>query len=427
MNTPYWAAGDEYEGIFQKFRLGLQNWCRTGKEPKAGDQDIKYYLDLQEKRLKEHGLTLELDMQPQDKVMSLHKIISFMPLPGNASSQFNKSLYAQYVTRKAVFSREGKTLLRQKKDVTMYQTILNPAAGDKNLGKTTYICPNCGSISTLEVLQETGCPYCGTRFLMKELYPKVTNYYCLETASMSEKKSKTYHIALCTAAACLSLIQVLVSLYTDPDMELYMALLGWPLGFGICLLALHIFASLALLGYSLVKAGKSVPMLMATAGSKAALTERLKTYDPSFDYTYFEGKALSLARILMFSDHPEEYAQYRGPALGNRFADVVDVQYRGSIAVRRIERVQDRIEVELNLFLTNTLDRGGKIRQKDEKIRLSMYHQAAFPVNPVFSIVKVQCPYCSGSFDAARQKDCPFCGQPYDAGIADWVVTDLRR
>lgn len=79
------------------------------------------------------------------------------------------------------------------------------------------------------------------------------------------------------------------------------------------------------------------------------------------------------------------------------------------------------------LYLTNTLYSGGKIKQKEEKIRLRMYHRAEFPVNRSLSIAKVQCPNCGGSFDARKEKCCPYCDQPYDAGINDWIVTEISR
>lgn len=43
-----------------------------------------------------------------------------------------------------------------------------------------YICPNCNNIVKIEELESEGCSYCGTKFLMSQLYPKVTNYYILE-------------------------------------------------------------------------------------------------------------------------------------------------------------------------------------------------------------------------------------------------------
>lgn len=48
-----------------------------------------------------------------------------------------------------------------------------------------------------------------------------------------------------------------------------------------------------------------------------------------------------------------------------------------------------------------------------------MYHNAEFPLDRSFSIAKVQCSNCGGSFDARKEKCCPYCDQPYDAGIHD--------
>lgn len=426
MDVPNRNAEHEYSGIFRKFRLQLENWCRTGKEPGAGNQDMKYYLDLQEKRLKEHDLTMELDMESDQEVISVHKNSSCVPILGNSLSKFDRSLYTQPVNRTVTFFRQGKKLFQRKNYVSMYQTILSPDPGNKHIGKSTYVCPNCSAISTLEVLQDTGCPYCGTRYLMKDLYPKVTNYYYVDSGREDKKlRADIKHILM--AAACCGIGQIIYTFLTDAEFGLLEAVLSIPLAFALWTGALYFTYSIGLLIWTFTKAGKAISLVGATAGSKTKITRKLQTCDPAFDYEYFEGKALSLARILMLSEHPEDCVQYQGPALSDRFSDVVDIEYRGGIGVHSIRKSKEWIEMVLDLYLTNTLDCGGKLKQKDERIRINMYHNAAFPVDETFSIVKVQCPHCSSSFDARKEKNCPSCGQPYDAGINDWVVTKISR
>ena len=38
----------EHADLFKRFLKEIQLWCRTGKEPKTGSQDINYCLALQE-------------------------------------------------------------------------------------------------------------------------------------------------------------------------------------------------------------------------------------------------------------------------------------------------------------------------------------------------------------------------------------------
>lgn len=427
MGTINLHTGSKYEGIFQKFRLGLQNWCNTGKEPAAGDQDMKYYLDLQEKRLKEHGLTMKLHLQPDKEVMSVHQTSEMIPLVGSRFARFKQSLYTQFVTRTVSFAKDGKELYQKKDYLSMYQTILDPEPEDKGLGETTYVCPNCGSITKLEALQESGCPYCGTRYLMKDLYPKVTNYYFVDTGSKSEntwKKQKTFVLL---AAAVASLLQTAYTVLTDEEIGVLLGAVTFLFGFALWAFLIYFVCSLCLLIHAGKEAAKAASLLGATAGAKSKITRQLQKCDPSFDYEYFEGKALSLARMIMLSQHPEECVQYRGPACRDRFSDIVDIQYRGGIGVRQIKRDDARVEVNLDLYLTNALYSRGKIKQKAEKIQVRMYHNAAFPVDRSFSIVKVQCPNCGGSFDARKEKCCPYCNQPYDAGVNDWIVTEISR
>lgn len=420
-------TGSKYDGIFQKFRLGLQHWSRTGKEPVAGDQDMKYYLDLQEKRLKDHGLTMKLELHPDKEVMSMHQTSAMLPIVGERFARFKQSLYAQYMTRTVAFEKDSKELYQKEDYLAMYQTILDPEPEDKGLGQTSYVCPNCGSISKLEVLQETGCAYCGTQYLMKDLYPKVTNYYFVDTGSKSESTWGKMKTRILLAAACASLIQTAYTMLTDADFGVLLGAVTFLFGFAFWAFIIYFVYSIWLLIHSGKEAAKAISLVGATAGSKTKITRQLQECDPAFDYEYFEGKALSLARIIMLSRNPEDCVQYQGKALGDRFSDIVDVQYRGGIGVRQIKKTTERVEVELDLYLTNTLYSGGKIKQKNEKIRMCMYHNAAFPVDRSFSIAKVQCPNCGGSFDARKEKCCPYCDQVYDAGINDWIVTEISR
>ena len=66
----------EWAGLFQQFRLGLMLWARTGKAPKAADQDLRDCLALQKKRLQQHDLELQLELSPDGPLYNLHNTVS---------------------------------------------------------------------------------------------------------------------------------------------------------------------------------------------------------------------------------------------------------------------------------------------------------------------------------------------------------------
>ncbi len=415
--------------LFKRSTKEIQFWCRTGEEPKAANQDMKYYLDLQEKRLQKHNLNIEMTFEPEGDVYSSQQVLSAVPVLNSIEcfSRFNQSTYFQSGNQTISYYRDSQKIYSKKKFVSLYQAIINPEPGDRHVGGTTYVCPNCGAISTLNTLQEEGCPYCGTRYIMKDLYPKVANYYCLDTTGISKEQTRYHKAIIWGGGAAISLFGTLYSLFTTDDFTIAIGIVSLLLGTLLGAFLMYLGVSLFCLGKVFLQAGKSVGMLTDSAGSKQKITKNLSQYDPSFSYEYFEGKALSLARMMMFHDNLANCVQYKGQGSSSNFADLIDIQYRGRFAVESIQRNQDRIEVVLKLYLTNTIDDGKKISQKDEAIRIWMYHHVQFPVDPTYSIRKVQCPCCGGSFDAREQKTCPFCNQEYDAGINDWVVTKIQR
>ena len=47
------------------------------------------------------------------------------------------------------------------------------------------------------------------------------------------------------------------------------------------------------------------------------------------------------------------------------------------------------------------------------------------PINAGFSIKKIECKTCGGSFDGSHQRKCPFCQNVYDMKEENWVITRI--
>ena len=68
--------------------------------------------------------------------------------------------------------------------------------------KRKMCCPHCGAASTLGELED-GCEYCGTKFVMSELYPKVSNFFITRHEDRTERYNKNKREAAIFMAACI--------------------------------------------------------------------------------------------------------------------------------------------------------------------------------------------------------------------------------
>lgn len=410
--------------LFEDFLKELSRWPDTGTEPRSGNQDIRYYLDLEEQRLKERGLSMKLDFKAFSQVDSSSKVAKLNPVLNILEfSRYQQSMNTQRVEKSMEYFRKGKSRYRSRKDVVAYLTILEPKEENAGIGEETYTCPNCGAISPIHVLEEEGCPYCRTRYLITDLFPKVTNYYFLETVPPPEKLEKGRKGFILGGIGIMYLIGLITLCFSWEGPESIIYLIFLLLGGGLMGAFEGYFVySIVLAAKLLSGAGKSMPVVIGSAGSRSSITKKVSAFDPAFSYEYFEGKALSLARIVLFSPDPAVCIQYSDNTIRSCFRNIININYRGGMNLISIGQKGTMLEVRLRLYLTNIYDINGKIRERDEVINLTLHHNAEFRVVPNFSIKKVECSSCGGSFDATRYQKCPYCDTPYDVCRDDWIV-----
>lgn len=403
------------EELYLKFVDQLAEWSGTGKEPELGDWNIRTYLDMQEHRLKSKGITRIFEYKPDGNVMRVGDTVV-----GNMLNSYNKRLNCTFGQKKIRYIHNGKTIFHEDTKASFFQLIKHPSSENDEWKSETYICPNCNNIVKIEELESEGCSYCGTKFLMSQLYPKVTNYYILENLPNGKFSIKDLFdiIIVCflfVTILSFSLYFIAPDIFRDYDTkEVLFTLYSGGLIWGLILFPI----------ISLAK--KSIPVMVGTVGAKSQITAKLKGFDPSFSYDYFEGKALSLLRMIVYADNPQKYIQYEGKGLAASFENIVDMEYLGGLGLDGIKQTGEYIEVKLKVYMKNTYYDGRKIKQKGEVLNLQMKHKSSWKIEPEFSIVKVACHGCGGSFDATKDRNCPYCGKEYDAGIDDWIVTDIN-
>lgn len=407
------------EEIFSGFVNQLEKWSRDEKTPENGNQDTAYYLDLQQERLEKKGLHLQYDFKQRED-FDIHG-------KRQKSRKYTCTMAWQGILKKTTFFR-GKKKLYQKKDTELIYGIITSVNESEMTGEETYICPNCGAVSTIKELFG-GCPYCQTRFAMSDLYPKVTNHFFLHDYGMNDSEARKRVLKFALAGVVLGCI---VGLYTSNGTAvdqtgagstisniIASSVAGGIFGLFVC--------PICLLIRLLVDSVKVTPILIKTAGTKKKITDLLSSYDAAFSYDHFVSRVLALLKMIVYSEDRTDMAAYDKAEKGPDYTDIVESIYRGAIALHKHKIEEGYCYLDLEVFMVDYCLRGNRIKPVGERFRMEICKNIEQPEDFGFSIKKVQCKNCGGSFDATRIKHCPYCSDEYELKEDDWVVLNIKR
>ena len=332
--------------------------------------------------------------------------------------------------RNTTYSRGGRIIGKFRKKEILYQTITfaNEATVD---GTEPCTCPSCGAVSQIKALFE-GCPYCHTRFLMQDLYPKVANFYSIEDLSYSTEEIKRTLTPWCGGGAVIFTVFMLAYLAwerakTGDPLTLYSMicpLIGYPV---IGAFGGYMLFALKTLGYIFWRAMQSLGLLFATSGSKNRLIRFMKNYEPDFGYENFANQVIALAKNIIFSEPGEDLSIIRGPWDGESFQNITDIVYRGAMSVGNCWQEGPYVYADIDLYFCDTYDRGSSMKEKNDRIRMIVGKNIQIPQDPGYSIHQVSCESCGASFDAMKIRHCPYCKREYDMRDHAWTVMKIRK
>lgn len=404
------------------FAIDLQYWSRSGIVPPQADRDLAWVLENQHNRLRGRGLELEYDLVPRGH---------FAAGRGNLRQWKD----GHYITRmdmrscrfRSTMRRRGKKVYNRQKNTLMYQFVTDvydifAARQDR------HICPNCGAASTLAGLLD-GCDYCGTRFQMPDLYPKVGNYYHIEDTGMTqgEMGGEIKRSILKTFLWSALVFFVLFLLGGEEEMHpLEAAISSLLVGAVIGPLGGYLLWSVGKLVKVFKEAGKAIPLLIKLGTSEKRFETQMRQYSPEFSYPYFMDKAVNLLKTVLFAEDPRTLPFYGGQGSGD-FLNIVDSQFTGATSLRDFRVVDGICYVTVDVCLDDLYDTGSRVREKRDWFRMEMYRDVSKPIDLHFSIHSIQCGGCGGSFDAVRHRTCPHCGRPYELQDLDWMVQNIRK
>lgn len=408
--------------IYERFIEQLDEAVSGERELTDGDQDTRYALKLQQERLQEKNAKLRYHITPRGSFAKgkLH------PRKWMDTLYESQIMWYSCEWEREITAGEGKPF-RQKRKTVIYETKTD-VIGGQSVKDEVYVCPGCGAPSKIKDLMN-GCPYCGVKFQMSELYPKISNHYMVEDAGRTDRELKSYIGKFMIGTGIGFLILLIISSFVRGEVPpiKVSTVIFWLLGAGIGgVVGGYILSAYVMIGYAFVQAGRTVPML-GTLGSGKRFENHMKRYSPEFSYEYFTGKVISMLKMVLFAKDPQELPFYLGKSLDTRFHDLVDILFRGAVGFQGMKEKDGYLHVTVDVFLDNAYIRDGKVSANNrEKLRVTLVKNLNVPIQYNFSVKKMECPNCHGSFDATKNKTCPFCNGTYRIEDADWAIESIE-
>ncbi|MBP1584083.1 MAG: hypothetical protein ILP17_00105 [Lachnospiraceae bacterium] len=405
------------------FKNSIGEAVRYGKEIPFADKDINYSLKLQNERLKEKGIDLETGIYNRDKDGN-----KFLAGRNWSDAHYHSTMCFSWCGIKRVVKKDGRRRYADDRKTVIYETVTDVVNG-VHPDNDPVNCPNCGTVSTIAGL-ENGCPYCGTRFQMDDLFPKVSSYYFLDDVGMSKKEFLHGYlifyfitIFLMYAIACIIRSDVYLpwNLIHNKG-TLIGVIIGIPLGSvvaGYFLYAYFLFMRM------IIKAIMSVGK-MGTAGSRRAFESRMRRVSTEFSYEYFTSKAISLIKMAIYSKEPRDLLFYAGGELDPKMKDIIDLNYGGALGCKSFRDEGNMVRVVTKAYFDVLYAKEDHIYSKSQVLTATFVRRTDLPVNINFSMTRIQCPTCGASFDATINKNCPYCGNPYEITTDDWALVELK-
>ncbi len=411
----------EDKNVFLADRFLMQTG--QGKEPDMITQDLRFGLEAGKKRLQRKGVALREAYDFADDAVRGSVALT----PEDSPRPFHACRAYRETRRIREFSRGGKRMALWESPATFHAQIVD------HRGREDFAvsCPACGSPSLASGL-EKGCAFCGTRFSVNGLYPRIASCFFVEDViwrpGFDQRQKKRYKIIAGVLFPAMSLLSLVMRGF-GPDYPVWLQILGHLLtgAFAAAILtfAVYMIGAYLMIGKLFVLAGSVLPML-GTGSSRKRLGERMRRSDPDFSVELFEGKLVSLLGAVLYSDERENLSFYQGRDDLSCFDDLVCFDYRGGFKLREMTVREGRIRVLVSVFADNVYA-GEKIRRKKERILVRMERDAGVRTDAGFSFHAVRCPSCGASFNAVYERNCPYCGSAYEAARGDWVITMIRK
>lgn len=389
-------------------------------DPDAASADLKYTRALQRERLRRHGVTMSVDYSHD-----YDKMVKGIAWKTDIDTRYVTRIPFHAVNAKIGYSVDG----RLKKKIDEKQNLYAYSIWLKGQTDANYVCPHCGAPTRVSRLTD-GCAYCGTRFLLHELFPKITNFYTLKSFSYVRNA-----VPFTVACALLFLLIAFIinfgklshSFQTGDFSDSFGLLFSIPFTAVVGALIGYMLFGASTVGLIFWKAITGIPALVKYSKVKRILPGFMRSFDPEFSLDHFIGKLMNLTSTMVYSEDYGNLTVYAGKPMQNTFGDIIDLRWRGLFDLNQYYVKDGFVYLDVTMYMDDILCRDKKIIGKKERFRMLLCKSVRAGSDYGFTIHAVSCPTCGASFDASRIKHCPSCSNEYHLYHRDWAVLNFER
>ena len=405
---------------YKTFVRQMSNWYNKGELPELAGQDLRFALELQRQKMQSLGLDMQCNLKNEGSTQINVGGVSF------SDRVFTNSIIGGNMNLTRSIGSNQSSIYKNTTDIGFSTVIQNLKTDVQPSASMPLCCPHCGAPSTLGEL-ESGCKYCGTHFLMSELYPKVMNFFVTENedkAKRDEKNKRELKTFIIASSIPMIIIGILSGLSARQSQSMIVNIIWGIISALLCggiigsllFVFKKLFEVFALMGKDLRGGGKTASTLF--------YANKIKKNDPEFSSEYFRDKITSLFKMAVYSKDAAELACCKCQC-PEKAADIIEAQlYNFNInSCKIIDRICD---VDVILYLDCLHYNNGIIKSKTDKFKMRVRKYIKNETNLSFSFAAVSCPSCGASFDARNVKACPYCNNVYLHEEHDWVITDIR-
>lgn len=390
-------------------------------DPDEASADLKYTRALQRARLLKKGVTMSVDYS-----QNYDKMIKGIAWKMDKDARYITRIPFHAVKAKIGYSIGGKL----KKKIYEKQNLYAYTMWLKGQTDADYVCPHCGAATRVSKLTD-GCEHCGTRFLLHELYPKITSFYTLKSITYILRNIAPFVISGIILAPLITFLTnygKMTQAFQTLDIESVAGLIiSLILSVGAGAILGYILFAASTLGLMLWKVITSMPTLIKFIKIKRNLPSFMQSVEPDFSLDYFIVKLMNLTSTMVFCENYDNLTVYAGEPMQNTFGDIIDLRWSGIFDLHQYYVKDGFVYMDVTMIMDDVLCRDKKVFGKKEKFRLLLCKSIGAGNDYGFTIHAVSCPTCGASFDASRIRHCPNCSNEYHLYNRDWVVLKFER